>query len=67
MQDAPNVSFEPRITDAARRTNDGFDQGQKTSRFIAWAHAKKSNVLCSPAELGHSLDQSDPRIAAKSS
>ena len=39
--DAANGSKEPRVTDAARRTNDGFDQGQKTSRLIAWTYVKK--------------------------
>ena len=66
-QSAANGRNEPILTNAARRTNDGFDQWQKTTRFIAWICVKKSNVLRSPTEIGHSLDQSDPRIAAKSS
>lgn len=36
-----SVRLEPRVTDAARRTNDGFDQGQKTSHFIAWIKLNK--------------------------
>ncbi|WP_207775281.1 hypothetical protein, partial [Falsiruegeria mediterranea] len=39
--DVANDCFEPTLTNAALSTNDGFDQGQKTSRFIAWAYVNK--------------------------
>ena len=43
-QSAANGRNEPRVIDAARRTSDSFEQGQKTSRFIAWTYMKKKQL-----------------------
>jgi len=40
-QSAANSRNEPRVIDAARRTSDSFEQGQKTSRFTARTYMRK--------------------------
>jgi hypothetical protein len=40
-QSAANSRNEPRVIDAARRTSDSFEQGQKTSRFTARTYMGK--------------------------